>query len=92
MMERRLDSMQKAADYLLDTLASGRDVTLEITARDEEAGGLLRLITEIHEVAQVRRLGVTLAPMGERGVRLSLAYPQDPQTRTVYRRLIGMAD
>ncbi|MDP9359128.1 MAG: hypothetical protein M3R02_28365 [Chloroflexota bacterium] len=75
MTERRLDSMQEAADHLLDALEAGREVTLEITARDEEAGGLLRLITEIHEVAQARRLGVTLAPMGERGVRLSLAHP-----------------
>ncbi len=74
-MERRLDSMQAAATHLLDTLEAGKEVTLEITARDEEAGGLLRLITEIHEVAQARRLGVTLAPMGERGVRLSLAHP-----------------
>ncbi|MDP9354290.1 MAG: hypothetical protein M3R02_03240 [Chloroflexota bacterium] len=74
-MERRMDSMQEAADHLLDTLEAGKEVTLEITARDEEAGGLLRLITEIHEVAQARRLGVTLAPMGERGVRLSLAHP-----------------
>ncbi|MDP9357475.1 MAG: hypothetical protein M3R02_19735 [Chloroflexota bacterium] len=75
MTERRLDSMQEAADHLLDTLEAGKEVTLEITARDEETGGLLRLITEIHEVAQARRLGVTLAPMGERGVRLSLAHP-----------------
>ncbi len=74
MTERRLDSMQEAADHLLDTLEAGRDVTLEITARDEETGGLLRLITEIHEVAQARHLGVTLAPMGDRGVRLSLAH------------------
>ena len=75
MTERRLDSMQEAATHLLDTLEAGREVMLEITARDEEAGGLLRLITEIHEVAQARRLGVTLVPMGERGVRLSLAHP-----------------
>ncbi len=74
-MERRLDSMQAAAMDLLDTLEAGQDVTLEITAQDTETGGLLRLITEIHEVAQARRLGVTLAPMGERGVRLSLAHP-----------------
>ncbi len=74
MMERRLDSMQEAATHLLDTLEAGREVALEITARDEETGGLLRLITEIHEVAQARRLGVTPAPMGERGVRLSLAH------------------
>ncbi len=73
-MEQRLDSMQEAAAHLLDTLQAGKEVTLEITARDAETGGLLRLITEIHEVAQVRRLGVTLAPMGERGVRLSLAH------------------
>ncbi len=75
MMERRLDSMQEAAADLLDTLESGRNVPLEIMARDEEIGGLLRLITQIHEMAQARRLGVTLAPMGERGVRLSLAHP-----------------
>ncbi len=75
MMERRLDSMHEAAAHLLDTLEAGREVTLEITARDEETGGLLRLITEIHEVAQARCLGVTLAPMGERGIRLSLAHP-----------------
>ncbi len=75
MTERRLDSMQEAADHLLDTLETGKDVTLEITARDEEAAGLLRLITEIHEVAQARHLGVTLARMGERGARLSLAHP-----------------
>ncbi len=75
MTERRLDSMQAAAVHLLDTLEAGKEVTLEITARDEETGGLLRLITEIHEVAQARRLGVTLAPMGEGGVRLSLAHP-----------------
>ncbi len=74
MTERRLDSMQAAADHLLNTLEEGQEVTLEITARDEETSGLLRLITEIHEVAQARRLGVTLAPMGERGVRLSLAH------------------
>ncbi len=75
MMERRLDSMQEAATHLLDTLEAGKEVTLEITARDEETGGLLRLITEIHEVAQERRLGVTLAPVGESGLRLSLAQP-----------------
>ncbi len=75
MTERRLDSMQAAAVHLLDTLEAGKEVTLEITARDEETGGLLRLIAEIHEVAQVRRLGVTLAPIGEQGLRLSLAHP-----------------
>ncbi len=75
MMERRLNSMQAAAVHLLDTLESGREVTLEITARDEETRSLLRLITEIHEVAQARRMGITLAPMGEGGVRLSLAHP-----------------
>ena len=71
-MERRLDSMQEAAAHLLDTLEAGKDVTLEIAAQDQETEGLLQLITEIHEVARARRLGVTLAPMGERGVRLSL--------------------
>jgi len=75
MTERRPDSTQGAAAHLLDALEAGRDVTLEITARDEETGGLLRLIAEVHEVARARRLGVTLAPMGERGVRLSLAHP-----------------
>ncbi len=73
MMERQLDSMQEAATHLLDTLESGREVTLEITARDEETGGLLRLISEIHDVATARQLGVTLVPMEERGVRLTLA-------------------
>ncbi len=75
MTERRLDSMQAAAVHLLDTLEAGKEVTLEITARDEETRGLLRLIAEIHEVAQARRLGVTLAPIGEQGLRLSLAHP-----------------
>ncbi|MDP9473302.1 MAG: hypothetical protein M3Q71_22005 [Chloroflexota bacterium] len=79
-MERRLDSMQAAATHLLDTLMAGRDVTLEITARDEETGGLVRLITELHEVAQARRLGVTLAPMGERGLRLTLVEPSQTGT------------
>ncbi len=76
MMERQPDSMQEAAAHLLDTLQAGKEVTLEITARDEETGGLLRLITEIHEVATARQLGVTLVPMGERGVRLTVAGSQ----------------
>ncbi len=75
MTERRLDSMQEAAAHLLNTLETGRDITLEVTAQDESTGGLLRLITEIHEVAQARHLGVTLAPIGEQGLRLSLAHP-----------------
>ncbi len=75
MTEQRLDSMQEAATHLLDTLEAGKEVTLEITARDEETGGLLRLVTEIHEVATARRVGVTLAPMGECALRLSLAQP-----------------
>ncbi|MDP9354166.1 MAG: hypothetical protein M3R02_02595 [Chloroflexota bacterium] len=73
MTERRLDSMQEAATHLLDTLESGREVTLEITARDEETGGLLRLITEVHAVAKARRIGITMSTMGERGLRLTLA-------------------
>ncbi len=71
-MERRLDSMQAAAAHLLDTLEAGQDVTLEITARDAETEGLLRLITEIHEVAVDRRVGITIVPLGERGIRLTL--------------------
>ncbi|MDP9356998.1 MAG: hypothetical protein M3R02_17260 [Chloroflexota bacterium] len=71
-MERRLDSMQEAAAHLLDTLESGKDVTLEITARDEETGGLLQLITEIHGVAVKRRVGITMAPAGKRGICLTL--------------------
>ncbi len=74
-MERRLNSMQAAADHLLDTLEAGKDVMLEITAQDAETEGLLRLITEIHEVATTRRVGITLTPMGERGVRLTLSSP-----------------
>ncbi|MDP9357940.1 MAG: hypothetical protein M3R02_22180 [Chloroflexota bacterium] len=35
MTEQRLDSMQEAATHLLDTLEAGKEVTLEITARDE---------------------------------------------------------
>ena len=72
MMERHMDSMQAAADHLLDTLEAGREVTLEITARDEETDGLLRLITEIHEAATVRRVGVTMTASGERGICLTL--------------------
>ncbi len=71
-MERRLDSMQAAATHLLDTLEAGKDVTLEITAQDTETGGLLRLITEIHGVAVDRRVGITIMPVGERGIRLTL--------------------
>ncbi|MDP9358642.1 MAG: hypothetical protein M3R02_25850 [Chloroflexota bacterium] len=74
-MERRLDSMQEAATHLLDTLEAGRDITLDVTAQDESTGGLLRLITEIHEAATTRRVGITLTPMGERGVRLTLSAP-----------------
>ncbi len=73
MTERRLDSMQEAADHLLDTLESGREVTLEITARDEETGGLLRLITEIHGVAITRRKGISIERVGERAIRLMIA-------------------
>ncbi len=72
MTERRLDSMQEAAAHLLDTLEAGKDVTLEITARDEETGGLLQLITEIHGAAATRRVGVTMTPVGERGICLTL--------------------
>ncbi len=72
MMERRLDSMQAAATHLLDTLEAGREVTLEITAQDTETGGMLRLITEIHGVAVDRRVGISMAPAGERGIRLTL--------------------
>ncbi len=71
-MERRLDSMQAAAMDLLDTLEAGQDVTLEITAQDTETGGLLRLITEIHGVAVDRRVGITIMPVGKRGIRLTL--------------------
>ncbi len=71
-MERRLDSMQEAAAHLLDTLEAGQEVTLEITAQDTEAGGLLRLITEIHGVAVERRVGISIMPVGERGIRLTL--------------------
>ncbi|MDP9369135.1 MAG: hypothetical protein M3Q03_12800 [Chloroflexota bacterium] len=80
MTERRLDSMQQAADHLLDTLVQGKEVTLEITARDEETGGFLRLITEIHEAAQARQVGVTMTPVGERGLRLTLAEPSQTCT------------
>ncbi len=73
MTERRLDSMQEAADHLLDTLESGREVTLEITARDEETGGLLLLIAEIHDVATARRMGINVDRVGERGIRLVVA-------------------
>ena len=72
MTERRLDSMREAADHLLDTLEAGREVTLEITARDEETEGLLRLITEIHEAATVRRVGVTMTAARERSICLTL--------------------
>ncbi len=72
MTERRLDSMQEAADHLLDTLESGREVTLEITAQDTETEGLLRLITEIHGVAVDRRISISIMPVGERGIRLTL--------------------
>ncbi len=72
MMERRLDSIQEAAAHLLDTLEAGQDVTLEITARDAETKGLLRLITELHELAVERRVGITMAPAGERRICLTL--------------------
>ncbi len=78
MMERRLDSMQEAAAHLLDTLESGRDVTLEITAQDTETGGLLRLISEIHGVAVERRVGITMTPVEERGIRLTLVGVSEP--------------
>ncbi len=71
-MERRLDSMQAAAAHLLDTLEAGQDVTLEITAQDAETEGLLRLITELHGVAVKRRVGITMAPAGKRGICLTL--------------------
>ncbi len=73
MTNRRLTSMQEAARHLLDTLLEGQPVSLEIAAQDESTGGLLRLITEIHDAARERRVAVRLEPMGERGVRLSLA-------------------
>ncbi len=41
MTDRRLHSMQEAAHHLLDTLASGREVTLDVTAQDESTEGLL---------------------------------------------------
>ncbi len=72
MMERRLDSMQEAAAHLLDTLESGKDVTLEITAQDTETWGLLRLITEIHELAIKHQTGISITKTGEWAIQLTM--------------------
>ena len=80
MTDTRRNSLQEVAARLLDTLAKGREVTLEITARDAETGGLLLLITEIHEAARARRMGVHLTPLGERGMRLALTEPAGGET------------
>ncbi len=48
------------------------DVTLEITARDEETGEWLRMITDMHGAAATRRVGVTMTPVGERRLCLRL--------------------
>lgn len=61
--------------HLLDTLEAGQDVTLDVTAQDESTEGLLRLITEIHEAASDRCVGITLTPVGGQGVRLTLVHP-----------------
>lgn len=72
MTEHDVNTMHEAAAHLLDALERGRPVTLEITARDAATGGLLRLLSAIHEAATARRLGIVLTPAGERGVRLTL--------------------
>ena len=75
MTERRLSTLHEAATHLLDTLLSGRPVTLEITAQDAATGALLHLITAIHEAATARRVAIELRPVGAAGLRLRLSGP-----------------
>jgi len=72
-MPEVLNSVDELADRLLDQLSRGGPVVLEISARDPELGGLLRLITALHTLAQARRIGVKLEPVGLSAIRLTLA-------------------
>ncbi|MGI8475946.1 MAG: hypothetical protein ACR2OO_06210 [Thermomicrobiales bacterium] len=75
MDERHVGSLHEAAIHLLDTLISGGQVTLDITAQDAATGALLRLITEIHDAARYRHVGIAMEPLGTLGLRLTLADP-----------------
>src|SRR5262245_42697131 len=72
MTEHTLTSLDEAAGHLLDTLASGAAVTLEVSAQDATTGALLRLITAIHDLARTRRLGVVITATGAHQIRLEL--------------------
>jgi hypothetical protein len=61
------------ARYLLDAIEQGRDICLEITARDTETGALLLLILELHEAAQRRNVGVRINQLSPKTIRLSVA-------------------
>lgn len=75
MTERHLTTLQEAAGQLLDTLTRGGPITLEITAQDEAADGLLRLITAVHQAAHERQIGIQMIQSDARSIRLRLADP-----------------
>jgi hypothetical protein len=68
-----LTSLQEAARHLLDEIAAGRDVQLEITGRDTETGALLLLVLELHEAAVRRQTGVVIEPVTDDTIRLRVA-------------------
>lgn len=72
-MPEVLNSVEELAEKLLDQLTRGGPVVLEVSARDPEMGGLLRLITALHTLAQARKIGVKLEPVGLAAIRLTLA-------------------
>lgn len=73
MTTTQLTSLQEMARHLLDSVEQGREVCLEITGRDTEAGALLLLILELHEAARRRNVGVQINQMSPDTIRLSVS-------------------
>jgi hypothetical protein len=74
-----LTSLQEAARHLLNEIAAGRDVQLEVTGRDTETGALLRLIMEVHEAAVQCQTGVVIEPVTDDTIRLRIASDARPR-------------
>jgi phage replication O-like protein O len=79
MAKTTLTSLQEAARHLLNEIAAGRDVQLEVTGRDTKTGALLRLIMEVHEAAVQCQTGVVIEPVTDDTIRLRIASDARPR-------------
>jgi hypothetical protein len=66
------NGMDVFAQQLLDELAAGQPVTLDIMARDAAGGSLLLLLLALHEAASKRQVAVVVTQQDAAIMRLSV--------------------